>query len=106
MRKSTVRNLESIYRENEEDQLEPPPCMTNLNHLSIFSQEKFCSIPEDELDVPRIGDVILSTEEISILRKSPKFAVPQRLLEDSIKDEMEKAYSLVRMELRDEETRV
>ena len=41
--------------------------------------------------------------DVSLLRKSPKFAIPQRLLEDSLKEEMEKAYSLVRIELREEE---
>ena len=98
-----IEHLENIYRDAGEDQYEPPPSMAYINHLSIFSQEKFCGIPEDEMEVPRIGEVLLSSDEVSLLRKSPKFAIPQRLLEDSLKEEMEKAYSLVRIELREEE---
>ena len=97
------KHLEKVYRDRGEEELQIPPSMTHINHLSIFSQEKFCGIPKDELDVPRIGEVQLSEDEVSILKKSPKFAIPQKLLEDSLKEEMEKAYSLVRIELREEE---
>ena len=100
---SKVKHLEKVYRDRGEEELQIPPSMTHINHLSIFSQEKFCGIPKDELDVPRIGEVQLSEDEVSILKKSPKFAIPQKLLEDSLKEEMEKAYSLVRIELREEE---
>ena len=47
---------------------------------------------------------MLSREEEAILKRNPKFAVLQNLQEHTMKEDMEKAYSLVRMELRDEDT--
>ena len=38
-----------------------------------------------------------------MLKKNPKFSIPARLEEDTLSKEMEKAYSLIRMELREEE---
>ena len=101
-----VEHLESIYREPVEEQLAAPESMKEYEHLSVFSDLRYSEIPQAEVQVPKIGNVILSKEEEKILRKSPKFALPQRLLEDTLKHEMEKAYSLVRMELRDEEEEV
>ena len=54
--------------------------------------------------MPRIGEIVLSSEEEAILKRNPKFAVLQNLQEHTMKEEMEKAYSLIRMELRDEDT--
>ena len=77
--------------------------MIEMSHLSVFHQEKFDEVQTGEVQVPVIGEVYLSADEESILKRSPKFAMPQTLQEDSLREEMEKAYSLIRMELRDEE---
>ena len=98
-----VEHLENIYREPVEEQLDAPEKMKQYEHLSVFCRYRYSNIPQDEVLVPKIGDVHLSQEEESILKKSPKFALPQKLLEDSLKEEMEKTYALIRMELREEE---
>ena len=98
-----IEHLENIYKEPDEEVLGPPEHMAEYSHLSIFNITKFEGIQKDEVHVPVIGDVHLSKEEELILKRTPKFAIPQVLKEDSLKEEMEKAYSLVRMELRDEE---
>ena len=96
-------HLEKVYREAPDEELGAPPDMSAYQHLSIFSDSKYQSIQVDEIKVPRIGDVILSAQEESFLKRSPKFALPQALQEDSLREEMERAYSLVRMELQDED---
>ena len=45
----------------------------------------------------------LSAEEESIRRRNPKFDIQQNLQEYSMREKMEKAYSLIRLELREEE---
>ena len=80
--------------------------MEKLSHLTVFSAELYEKIQKDEIEVPRIGEIELTREEEDILRKNPKFALPERLLEDTLREDMEKAYSLMRMELRDEEDEI
>ena len=96
-------HLQTKYRGDEEEKLAPPAGLENLSHLRVFSSNKYDNIPAEEIKVPRIGEITLSEEEESILRKNPKFAIPQPLLENSLKEDMEKAYCKLRMELRDEE---
>ena len=96
-------HLQRKYREDEEAKMAAPAGMENLSHLSVFHTKKYENIPAEEIKVPRIGNITLSEEEESILRKNPKFAIPQPLLENTMKEDMEKAYCKLRMELRDEE---
>ena len=77
--------------------------MEDFSHLSVFSEKKFGEIMEQKIEVARVGEVQLSKEEEKLLRRNPKFAIAQNLQENTIKEEMEKAYSIVRMELRDED---
>ena len=88
---------------SEDERLEAPPGMESFKHLSMFNQERFDSIKKDEIEVPVIGEIELTEGERAILRKSPKFALPEKLMENTLKEDMEKLYSLLRMELRDEE---
>ena len=97
-----VKHLELKYRDEKENELDPPKSMEKFEHLKVFNKEEFDMIEKDEIKVPRIGEVILSKEEESILKRSPKFSIMPPLLEDTMKEDMEKAYSLIRMELRDE----
>ena len=71
--------------------LAAPPSMREMSSLSVFHQEKFENIKTCEVQVPVIGEVYLSADEESILKRSPKFAMPQTLQEDSLREEMEKA---------------
>ena len=97
-----IKHLEERYRiEKEEKRV--PQGMENLSHLRVFSEELYEDIKTDKIEIPVIGDIELTPEEEYILRKNPKFAIPERLLEDTLREDMEKAYSLLRMELRDEE---
>ena len=98
-------HLEKRYREKEKDEeeTEMPPGMEEMRHLSVFSEEKYNRIERKETKVHRIGDIELTKEEEILLKRSPKFSIPMRLEEDTLSKEMEKAYSLMRMELRDEE---
>ena len=98
-----MKILERRYRDTAEEKLKPPPRMEEYGHLSVFNADKYDKIEVEEIQVPRIGEIKLSREEESILRRHPKFAIMQSLHEDSMKEDMEKAYALVRMELRDEE---
>ena len=77
--------------------------MNEYSHLSVFIEEKFEEIQVDRVEIPKIGEIQLSREEEVILRRSPKFSVLQDLHENTMREDMEKAYSLVRMELRDED---
>ena len=63
-----MRVLEKKYREEEEDELGPPPGMEFLN-LSVFSREKYEAILKDHIEVPVIGKTELEEEEKEILRK-------------------------------------
>ena len=98
-----VKILERRYRDTAEEKLKPPPRMEEYGHLSVFNADKYDKIEVEEIQVPRIGEIKLSREEESILRRHPKFAIMPNLQEDTMKEDMEKAYSLVRMELREED---
>ena len=98
-----IKHLENKYKiEKEEDKM--PPGMEGLSHLKVFSEEEYKNIEKDKIEVPIIGDIEITPEEEIILRKNPKFALPERLMEDTMREDMEKAYSLMRMELKDETT--
>ena len=100
-----INHLERKYgeTEQEEEEKEPPPGMDHLSNLSIFRKEKFERIEVNETEVKRIGEVLISKEEEIILKRTPKFAIAENLLEHTMKEDMEKAYAKLRMELRDEE---
>ena len=100
--KKKMEHLEKKFRETEDDEMKAPQGMEDYSHLSVFN-EKFEKIERDKIKVPRVGEIQLTEEEEKILQRHPKFAVVQNLQEDTIKEEMEKAYSIVRMELRDED---
>ena len=97
-----IHHLEERYREEKEEE-KIPAGMEKLSHLTVFSDERYDSIEKDEIQVPIIGEIELTEEEKMILRKNPKFALPEKLQEDTMREDMEKAYSLMRMELKDEE---
>ena len=99
-----VEQIEKNYRNTEEANMAAPQSMTGMNHLSVFSEDKFNEIQTTSAEVPKIGEIVLSSEEEAILKRNPKFAVLQNLQEHTMKEDMEKAYSLIRMELRDEDT--
>ena len=103
--KNKVEHLDKRYREREikEEDTGMPPGMEEMGHLSAFSEEKYERIEKKETKVHRIGDIELTKEEEMILKRSPKFSIPTRLEEDTMHKEMEKAYSMMRMELREEE---
>ena len=101
--RSKVEHIENNYRDTQEEDLAAPESMKDFSHLSVFIEEKFDEIRMDKMEIPRIGEIQLSTEEEAILRRSPKFSVLQDLQENTIREDMEKAYSLVRMELREED---
>ena len=96
-------HLERKYGEEEKEEDEAPPGMEHLTSLSIFRKEKFEKIEVLETEVKRIGEVTITKEEEKILKRTPKFAIAEKLLEHTMKEEMEKAYAKMRMELRDEE---
>ena len=101
--RSKVEHIENNYRNTQEEEMAAPESMKDFSHLSVFIEEKFVEIQVDKVEIPRIGEIQLSKEEEEILRRSPKFSVLQDLQENTIREDMEKAYSLVRMELREEE---
>ena len=99
-----LKHLREKHREGEEAELsKEPPGMEKFSHLSVFSENKYKDIETDRIKVPRIGEIELSTEEEAILKRNPKFAILEPLLEKGLDEEMEKAYAKIRMELRDEE---
>ena len=97
-----IHHLEERYRKEKEEK-KIPPGMENLSHLAVFDEEAYMKIERNRIQVPIIGEIELTEEEKSIIRKNPKFAIPERLLEDTLRQDMKKAYSLMRMELRDGE---
>ena len=99
-----LQHLTRKHKEEEEEKLtQAPPGMESLSHLSVFSQDKYDRIEKDTVEVPRIGEIELTREEECILRRNPKFSIPQALAENGLDMEMEKAYAKMRMELREEE---
>ena len=98
-------HLESRKRtqELEEEEEEIPKGMEKLINLKVFRKEDYDMIEQPECKIPIIGEVELTAEEQSILQRTPKFALPENLKEESLMEEMEKAFSKMRMELRDEE---
>ena len=100
-----IEHLEKRYREREgdEEDTEMPPGMEGMKSLSAFNAEKYERLEKKETRVHKIGDIELTREEEMILKRNPKFSIPMRLEEDTINKEMEKAFSLMRMELREEE---
>ena len=105
--KRKMGHLETRYRERrgetEEGDTVLPPGMENLAELRVFSAEKYEKIEIEEISVHRIGNIEITREEEELLKRNPKFSIPTRLEEDTLSKEMEKAYSLIRMELREEE---
>ena len=45
----------------------------------------------------------ITGDERSLLQRNPKFAIPDRIDVNALQEELERAYSIMRMELRDEE---
>ena len=86
-----MNHLQEKYKETEEEKLQAPPGTENFNHLSAFSREKYANIEKDKVEVPIIGKIELSEEEKAILRKNPKFALPERLEENTMHESKEKA---------------
>ena len=105
--KRKMGHLETRYKERRgetgEEETVLPPGMEDLASLRVFSAEKYERIETEETRVHLIGDIEISKEEEELLKKNPKFSLPVRLEEDTLSKEMEKAYSLIRMELREEE---
>ena len=99
-----VAHIEKRYRDTEMEKLMAPQNMSEYSHLRVFDEEKYEGITRDRIEVPTIGEIHLTEEEKTILRRNPKFAILQNLQENTLKEDMEKAYSLIRMELRDEDT--
>ena len=101
-------HLEKRYREREESEktMGMPPGMEGMKHLSVFNEEEYEKIEKEEIRIHKIGEIELTKEEELILKRNPKFSIPARLEEDTLSREMEKAYSLMRMELRDEDEEV
>ena len=83
--------------------MKAPENMAEYSHLSVFDEEKYKAIRNDEIEIQRVGDIVLTKEEEKVLKRNPKFAVVQNLEEHTIKEELEKAFSIVRMELRDKD---
>ena len=73
--------------------------MEHFSHLKVFNDHKYNSLKKTIIEVPRIGDVMLTEEEESILRRNPKFSIMPTLLEDSMREDMEKALSSQPMSL-------
>ena len=99
-----IEHIEKRYRDTEENKMAAPQSMEEYGHLRVFSTERYAEIQEDKTEVPRIGEIHLTEEGESILRRHPKYAIVQNLEEDTIREEMEKAYSIMRMQLKDEDT--
>ena len=100
-----LQHLKRKHKEDEEEKLaQAPPGMESMSHLSVFDNEKYDEIETDKVIVPKIGEITLSEEEESILKRNPKFSLPQAIAENGLDMEMEKAYAKMRMELREEET--
>ena len=95
-------HLEKKYKEEEQQEVIPTG-MEHLMKLSVFRKEEFEKIEKGQVQVPKIGELILSKQEEEILKRTPKFAIPEVLEEHTMMEEMEKSYSKIRMELRDEE---
>ena len=98
-----VAHIEKRYRDTEIEELSAPENMKEYGHIRVFDEEKYEEIIKDRIEVPTIGEIELTEEEKTVLRRNPKFAILQNLEENTIKEDMEKAYSLIRMELRDED---
>ena len=70
--------------------------METLN-LSVFSREGYERIQTDKSKVLVIGKTEIDEDERAILQKHPKFAIPTKLEEEEMMEEMERAYSIMRM---------
>ena len=81
--KQKLEHLEKKYGPKEEEENEPAPGMEHLSHLSIFRNNKFEQIVTSETEVKKIGEITIREEEERILRRTSKFAIPERLMEDS-----------------------
>ena len=78
--------------------------MEEYSNISVYNREKYEEIQVRVVIVLTVGEIQLSEEEKRILRRHPKFTIMQDLKENTIKEEMEKTNSIVRMELRDEDS--
>ena len=70
-----VEQIEKNFRNTEEENLAAPQSMVELSHLRVFTEEKYSMIEVQSIEVPRIGEIELSSEEEAIIKRSPKFAV-------------------------------
>ena len=88
-----IKELMKKYRKEEEDEeiTRIPTGMERLTNLSIFSKEKYSKIKKDEVEVPIVGETELSDEERALLKRNPKFAIPDVIEENLVKEEMERA---------------
>ena len=98
-----TQHIEAKTKQEDTEEEHIPKGMEKLIGIKIFRKEAFDEIKMIDTEVPIIGEVELSEAEKNILRRTPKFAIPETLEEHSLKEDMEKAFCKLRMELRDEE---
>ena len=82
-----LKHLEEKYQEKETEERIPTD-MEQLKDLRIFRQEKFEEIETEEIEIPIIGEVELTENEKKVLKRTPKFAIPERLLEHTLKEDI------------------
>ena len=72
--------------------------MEKFKNLTIFRKDKYEEIEVKDTEITVIGEIELSEEEKSILKRTPKFALPEELKEHTMKEEIEKAFCKISWE--------
>ena len=76
--------------------------MKEYERANIFSKEKFDKIEETEIEIAVIGEIELTEEEKSVLKKHPKFALLDNLTMEKLELEFELGFGKYRYQIQRE----
>ena len=94
---SKIQHIKRLREEAKIKSLrECPPEIKEFANLRIFSKKRFDELKKENVDVSRIGDVKLDSDEISILKLPPKFAIRKKLTETDMQTEVQMGMAKVR----------
>ena len=100
-----LKHLRRKYRSTEEEKIDRvPDSMTDLNldSLSIFNKMKYDDKVTTSYEPDIIGDIILTENELKILRLPPNFSMEENLPPDGMTHEEEMAYAKTRITINKE----
>ena len=98
-----LEHLKLKYREDKEEQMDRVPDeIEEFVHLSVFDREKYARLETKSYEATCVGEITLPSEQMSILKMHPKFAIVEDLKEGGLVFEQELSYAKLRITIQKE----